>query len=220
MRRVSGILTAVLMAISAPATLAAEQDYTTGDGTVFTLPIVDGLPGRAENDAAIFEFSGFDTDTSAAPSLTDRFAFVFKGGDQPQRVRVEDVTLPTPVLITEATVPDDLPGAGFRRSRFETRAAPCAIARGEPCSAWMFGDQPYRIYRATFIFADGETETLLQAEPYRMGAFIARLGTRIPDARSPPGPPERMRLRAIENLMRNIQSATRAATQMRRLPMQ
>jgi hypothetical protein len=44
-------------------------------------------------------------------------------------------------------------------------------------------------------------------------------GTRIPDGRSPPSPPERMRLRAIENLMQNIQSATRAATQMRRMPM-
>jgi hypothetical protein len=29
-------------------------------------------------------------------------------------------------------------------------------------------------------------------------------GTRIPDARSPPSPPERMRLRAVDNLMRNL----------------
>lgn len=40
-------------------------------------------------------------------------------------------------------------------------------------------------------------------------------GTRIPDARSGPTPPERMRLRAIENLLRNIQSATRASVRMR-----
>jgi hypothetical protein len=40
-------------------------------------------------------------------------------------------------------------------------------------------------------------------------------GTRVPDARSGPTPPERMRLRAIENLMRNLQSVTRASTRMR-----
>ena len=189
MRRVSGVLAGLLVAASSPAVLAAEQEYTAGDGTVFTLPVVDGLPGRAENDVAIFETAGFDTDVTGAPTLTDRFAFVFKGGEQPLRVRVEDVTLATPVLIAELAVPEDLEGAGFRRSRFDMRAAPCAIARGEPCSAWMFGEQPYRIYRATFVFEGGETETLLQAEPYRMGSFIARLGDRIPD-RSGETPPQ------------------------------
>ena len=34
-------------------------------------------------------------------------------------------------------------------------------------------------------------------------------GTRIPDANSAPTPPERMRLRAVENLVRNIQSIQR-----------
>jgi len=43
-------------------------------------------------------------------------------------------------------------------------------------------------------------------------------GTRIPDARSPPSAPERMQLRTIENLLESIQAATRAATQMRRMP--
>lgn len=189
MRRASGVLAGLLMAVSSPAILAAEQEYTAGDGTVFTLPIVDGLPGRAENDAALFESAGFDTDTAAAPTLTDRFVFVFKGGEQPLRVRVEDVTLATPVLIAEVAVPEDLEGAGFRRSRFEMQAPPCAIARGEPCSAWMFSDRPYRVYRATLVFEDGETETLLQAEPYRMGSFIERLGDRVPD-RSGETPPQ------------------------------
>ena len=189
MRRVSGVLAGLLVAMSSPAILAAEQEFTAGDGTVFTLPVVNGLPGRAETDAAVFEAAGFDTNTVGAPSLTDRFAFVFKGGDQPLRLRVEDVTLPTPVLIAETAVPEDLEGAGFRRSRFEMQAAPCAIARGEPCSAWMFGDQPYRIYRATLVFENGDTETLLQAEPYRMANFIERLGARIPD-RSGETPPQ------------------------------
>jgi len=44
------------------------------------------------------------------------------------------------------------------------------------------------------------------------------LGTRIPDARSPPSAPERMRLRTIDNLLESIQSAIRAGTQMRRMP--
>jgi hypothetical protein len=177
---------AMLMAgfaiMASPMALAEEQAFRAGDGTEFTLPVVDGLPGRAESDGAVFEAAGFDTDTAVAPTLTDRFSFIFKGGDQPLRVRVEDVTLATPVLIGEASVPDDLPGAGFRRSRFEMHAAPCAIARGEPCSAWMFGDQTNRIYRATLVYADGETETLMQAEPFQMGAFIARLGDRIPES--------------------------------------
>ncbi len=34
-------------------------------------------------------------------------------------------------------------------------------------------------------------------------------GTRVPDARSPPSPPERMRLRAVENLMRNLSTLQR-----------
>lgn len=160
---------------------ADEQTFTTGDGTEFTLPLVDGLPGRAETEDAVFEAAGFDTETASAPTLIDRFSFLFVGGRRPQRVRVEDVTLPTPVLLAEADVPEELPGAGFRRERFELRAAPCAIARGEPCSAWMFADQPNRLYRATLVYDDGASETLLQAEPYRMGAFIARLGDRIPD---------------------------------------
>lgn len=45
-------------------------------------------------------------------------------------------------------------------------------------------------------------------------------GTRIPDARSPPSQPERMRLRTIENLLESIQAAIRAATRMRPMPMQ
>lgn len=163
----------------AGAASANERDFVTGDGTTFTLPLVDGLPGRAESERAEFESAGFSTDT-AALTLTDRFGFIFKGGEAPVRVRVEDVTLATPVLLVEAAVPDELEGAGFRRSRFELTAAPCAIAHGEACSAWMFGPQEHRIYRATLSYADGSTETLLQAEPFMMAAFIARLGDRIP----------------------------------------
>lgn len=185
MRQVPGsigsvLLAAVLLAVG-PAALAEDREFTTGDGTAFTLPIVDGLPGRAEGDVVVFEAAGFDIDTSEAPTLTDRFSFLFKGGNTPVRVRIEDVTLPTPVLIAESNVPSDLPGAGFRRSRFELRAASCAIARGEPCSAWMFDPRVHRLYRATFAFEDGSTETLLQAEPFQMAAFVARLGDRIPD---------------------------------------
>ena len=180
MRRAT--LTIGLLALVAGGSLSAEeQAFTTGDGTTFSLPRIDGLPGRAESDLVRFEVAGFDTDTTAAPTITERFSFIFKGGDAPLRVRIEDVTLATPVLIAEMPVPDDLPGAGFRRSRFDLRAPPCAIARGEPCSAWMFGEQSYRLYRATFVYADGVSETLLQAEPYRMQAFVARLGDRIPD---------------------------------------
>lgn len=36
-------------------------------------------------------------------------------------------------------------------------------------------------------------------------------GTEIPDANSPPSPPQRMRLRTLDNLMRNIQSISRAS---------
>lgn len=182
MRSVAMLMAGLVISAASPMALAEEQSFRAGDGTEFTLPLVDGLPGRAEGERAVFEAAGFDTDTSAAPMLIDRFSFIFKGGERPLRVRVEDVTLATPMLIGEAVVPDDLPGAGFRRERFEMRAAPCAIARGEPCSAWMFGDQPNRIYRATLVYDDGETETLLQAEPYQMGAFIARLGDRIPNS--------------------------------------
>lgn len=39
----------------------------------------------------------------------------------------------------------------------------------------------------------------------------AGFGTRVPDAHSPPSPPERMSLRAIDNLARNIQSIQRIA---------
>lgn len=171
----------VLLALGASsAAWAEEQTFTAGDGTRFVLPLVQGLPGRAEGERAVFESAGFRTDTTAAPTLVDRFGFVFKGGDQPLRIRVEDITLASPVLLVDAAVPEDLDGAGFRRSRFELEAPPCAIARGEPCSAWMFGDQPYRLYRATLVYAEGETETLLQAEPFVMSAFIARLGDRIP----------------------------------------
>ena len=176
------LMTGVLALLASAALRAEEKAFTTGDGVAFTLPVVDGLPARAESERTLFEAAGFETDTSAAPTITDRFAFVFKGGERAARVRVEDVTLPTPVLLADMAVPDDLAGAGFRRARFEFRTAPCAIARGAACSAWMFGPQDYRLYRATVTFADGETETLLQAEPYRMQAFVARLGDRIPDA--------------------------------------
>lgn len=182
MRNIAILLAGLVGLATSPMVVAEEQSFRAGDGTEFTLPLVDGLPGRAESERAVFETAGFDTDTSAAPTLIDRFSFVFKGGDRPLRVRVEDVTLAAPVLIGETTVPDDLEGAGFRRERFEMRAAPCAIARGEPCSAWIFGDQPNRIYRATLVYEGGDTETLLQAEPYQMGTFIARLGDRIPDS--------------------------------------
>jgi len=158
---------------------AEERSFVAGDGTTFELPLVDGLPGRAEGDRAVFESAGFSTDTTAL-TLTDRFGFIFKGGEAPVRVRIEDITLATPVLLVDAAVPENLEGAGFRRSRFELSATPCAIARGEPCSAWMFGPQEHRLYRATLNYADGSTETLLQAEPFMMSAFIARLGERIP----------------------------------------
>lgn len=171
----------VLLALGASSVAwAQEQTFTAGDGTRFVLPTVSGLPGRAEGERAVFESAGFSTDTTAAPTLVDRFGFIFKRGTQPLRVRVEDITLATPVLLVDAAVPARLEGAGFRRSRFELEAPPCAIARGEPCSAWMFGDQSHRLYRATLIFAEGDTETLLQAEPFMMNAFIARLGDRIP----------------------------------------
>lgn len=39
----------------------------------------------------------------------------------------------------------------------------------------------------------------------------AGYGTNIPDAHSPPSPPQRMRLRTIENLMRSLQSARRVS---------
>ena len=164
----------------APCALAQDQEFVAGDGAKFSLTLVDGLPGRAEAELAVFESAGFETNTAGAPSLTDRFSFVFQGGEQPVRVRVEDVTLAAPVLIAEVSVPDDLQGAGFRRSRFEFSATACAIARGEPCSAWMFGDQAFRLYRATLVYANGESVKLEQAEPYQMTAFIARLGDRIP----------------------------------------
>ena len=180
---------AVCLALGlSPTAWAAEQAFTAGDGTVFTLPVKDGLPGRAESDSAVFEAAGFETDTAAAPTLTDRFTFLFKGGRRPLRVRIEDITLSTPVLIAEAPVPEDLPGAGFRRARFELRAPSCAIARGEPCSAWMFGVQTHRLYRATLVYAEGGNETLLQAEPYQMTAFVARLGDRIPYRRRETAP--------------------------------
>jgi len=180
MRYAAGMTGVLALAAIAPLH-AEEQAFTTGDGTRFSLPVVEGLPGRAETERALFEAAGFETDTSAAPTITDHFSFVFKGGEQPVRVRVEDVTLASPLVLAETTVPDDLPDAGFRRSRFEMRAPLCAIAHGEPCSAWMFGAQPYRLYRATLTFEDGSTDTLLQAEPYRMQAFVARLGERIPN---------------------------------------
>jgi hypothetical protein len=67
---------------------------------------------------------------------------------------------------------------------------------------------------------DGQANTAIDVfnDFGEVGIDEPGFGTRIPDGRSPPSPPERMRLRAIENLMRNIQSATRAATQMRRMP--
>ena len=179
MRSVRGAA-AVLAALWAAAALGQEQEFVAGDGTRFSLPMEGGVPARATTDEATFEAAGFDIDTSGAPSLTDRFTFLFKGGEQPVRVRVEDITLAAPVVIVEAPVPESLPGAGFRRSRFELQAPTCPIARGEPCSAWMFGTQPNRLYRATLVFADGGTETLLQAEPYVMSPFVARLGDRIP----------------------------------------
>ncbi len=181
MRRVMGAV-AVLATLWMSGAWAQEQEFVAGDGTRFSLPMEGDIPGRADNDAATFEAAGFDIDTSAAPSLTDRFTLLFKGGEQPVSVRIEDVTLETPVLLIEAAVPEDLPSAGFRRSRIELRAATCPIARGEPCSAWMFGPQAYRLYRATLTYAGADPVVLLQAEPYQMGAFIARLGDRIPDA--------------------------------------
>lgn len=178
----TGLWAMALLAIAlASGAEAQEQEFVTGDGTRFTLGSTDGLPDRAETDEATFESAGFDVSTADPPSITDRFSFLFKGGDEPVRVRIEDVTLPTPVVILDAAVPDDLDGAGFRRSRYEVQASPCPIARGEPCSAWMFGTQTHRLYRVTLTYDGRGTVTLLQAEPFQMGTFIARLGDRIPD---------------------------------------
>jgi hypothetical protein len=46
----------------------------------------------------------------------------------------------------------------------------------------MFGPQEFRLYRVTLTYNGAGPVVLLQAEPYQMGAFIARLGDRIPDA--------------------------------------
>lgn len=181
MRSVMGAV-AVAAAVWASGAWAEDEEFVGGDGTRFSLPMEGGIPARADSEQATFEAAGFDIDTSAAPTLTDRFTFLFKGGDQPVRVRVEDITLAEPVVIVEAPVPENLPGAGFRRSRFELRANTCPIARGEPCSAWMFGPQAYRLYRATLTYSEGGPVVLLQAEPYQMGGFIERLGDRIPNA--------------------------------------
>lgn len=184
MRKTANWAQALILTLGMVGTASAEvREFVAGDGTRFVLPLVEGLPGRAESERAIFESAGFSTDTTAL-TLTDRFGFIFKGGVRPVQVRIDDVTLATPVLLAETAVPRDLEGAGFRRSRFELAAAPCAIARGEPCSAWMFGPQEHRLYRATLSYADGSTETLLQAEPFAMSAFIARLGDRIPTRES------------------------------------
>lgn len=184
----TGLGVVLLAVVAASPAWSEEQEFVAGDGTKFTLPTINGLPGRAEHELAVLESAGFDIETDGAPSLTDRFAFLFRGGERPVRVRVEDLTLATPVLIVEAPVPDDLPGAGFRRSRFELRAASCTIARGEPCSAWMFGARPHRVYRATLVYADRPPVTMLQAEPYQMASFIERLGDRIPDRSRAPDP--------------------------------
>ncbi len=173
---------AVLAALLATAAVAEDLEFVAGDGTRFSMATEGGVPVRADADEATFEAAGFDIDTSGAPSLTDRFTFLFKGGEQPVRVRVEDITLAEPVVIVEAPVPENLPGAGFRRSRFELRAPTCPIARGAPCSAWMFGPQAHRLYRATLTYSGSATVVLLQAEPYQMGSFIERLGDRIPNA--------------------------------------
>ena len=185
MRSVMGAV-AVGAALWASGAVAQEQEFVAGDGTRFSLPMEGGIPGRADTDLATFEAAGFDIDTSAAPSLTDRFTFVFKGGEQPVSVRIEDITLDTPIVLVEAPVPEDLPGAGFRRSRFELRAATCPIAHGEACSAWMFGPQAHRLYRATLTYAGSDPVVLLQAEPYQMSGFIERLGDRIPNALASP----------------------------------
>lgn len=178
----TGLWAAALLATALGSGAAAqEQEFVAGDGTRFTLGTTDGLPARAESDEALFESAGFDVSSADPPSITDRFAFVFKGGTQPVRVRIEDITLAEPVVIADAPVPEDLDGAGFRRARFELQAPTCPIARGEPCSAWMFGTQTHRLYRATFTYEDSASVTLLQAEPFQMSTFIARLGDRIPD---------------------------------------
>ena len=178
-----GMAVAALAAAGPAGAQDTEGRFVTGDGTTFTLPVVNGVPARAENEVMTWELAGFDTDVQAAPQLIDRFVFVFRSNAVPRRLRIEDVTLGAPVLIADVAVPEKLPSAGFRRSRFEFRAAPCAIAHGEPCSAWMFGEQPHRLYRATATLEDGSTSVLHQAEPYQMAAFIARLGDRIPDHR-------------------------------------
>ncbi|GIX36905.1 MAG: hypothetical protein KatS3mg127_0144 [Silanimonas sp.] len=179
-----GMVVAALVVASPAGAQDTEGSFVTGDGTRFSLPLVNGVPGRAQNEVMTWELAGFDTDMQDAPQLIDRFVFVFRSNAVPRRLRIEDVTLGAPVLIADVAVPEKLPGAGFRRSRFEFRAAPCAIAHGEPCSAWMFGEQPHRLYRATATLEDGSTSVLHQAEPYQMAAFIARLGDRIPDHRS------------------------------------
>lgn len=178
--RMGSWVAAALAAVLASGAMAQEQEFVAGDGTTFSMASTDGVPERAESDEAILESAGFDISSEGAPSLTDRFTMLFKGGEQPTRVRVEDITLAPAVLIVEAPVPEDLQGAGFRRSRFELKAPTCAIARGEPCSAWMFGSQSHRLYRVTLTYADRGPVVLLQAEPYQMGAFLQRLGDRIP----------------------------------------
>jgi len=70
----------------------------------------------------------------------------------------------------------------------------------------------------------GESATIVLLEPEEPGAAAAievsnaygsvvidepGYGTTIPDAHSPPTPPQRMRLRTIDNLLRNIQSIQR-----------
>lgn len=179
------VLPACFTALLLAPMLGAEvREFVAGDGSRFELSVQDGLPSRAENDDALFEAIGFDTDIAAhPPTLTDHFRLVFKGDEAPLRVQIEDLTLADAVLLADVAVPQDLPGAGFRRNRFEFRASPCPIAHGEPCSAWMFGAQEFRLYRATLIYADGRSSTLWQAEPFVMSAFLARLGERIPDHR-------------------------------------
>lgn len=185
--RTGSWVAALLAAVLASTAWSQAQEFVAGDGTRFELDVSDGIPARAETGEALLEAAGFDIDTGEALNLTDRFTFVFKGGERPVRVRIEDITLAAPVLVTEVPVQGELPSAGFRRERFELRAAPCPIARGEPCSAWMFGEQPYRLYRVTLTYADRDPVVLLQAEPFQMRGFIERLGDRIPSREAATG---------------------------------
>ena len=68
-------------------------------------------------------------------------------------------------------------------------------------SATIILEEPKDKNRKTAIEVSNQYGTVLIDEP--------GYGTEIPDANSPPSPPRRMRLRTIDNLMRNMQTIQR-----------